>query len=702
MTGNCLQQLKKEQEKNRLLLDIINAIPEPIMAKDQHGKYTFSNKALADLYNTTPDELIGKDDYYFTGDIEQTKLYTESVQAAIKSKTPRTVYENAINIKTGKTHSFHSLKTPFVNSKGEDNVVIVATNITDIMTLKNQAEKNEKRLAGVLEVSNEGMWDWNTQTNDVFHNKRWESITGVVDFENSFEEFQRCIFKDDKARVNKAIQRLLEENIPYSIEYRMVRPSDDKQIWIWDRGVVLEHNEQGEPLWVVGIIQDVTDKMINQKKIENLAFYDVLTHLPNRALLQDRMKQAIEHFKRSKEYGAVLFLDLDKFKPLNDTYGHQAGDNLLVEVAHRIQSVIRIEDTVARFGGDEFVIIINSLSSDLLKTALKAEDIANNIRQILNTPYSLTINKGKVDYHISASIGIALIDSVDIEASQLLQLADVALYKAKESGRDSCVLFDPKMQEQLSHITKLEKELRLSIKQGDFILYYQPQYNIKGELIAAEALIRWNHPQLGMINPGDFIDIAEESNLIVPLGLWVLTEACKQLKELQSNSRYQHLSISINVSAKQVWQKNFVSEVIKIVTESNIDKSKLTLELTESVLLKDMEDTVDKLRELQLFGLSFSLDDFGTGFSSLGYLKSLPISEIKIDQSFVQDIIDDKSDLIMVKTIIDLGKNFGLDVVSEGVESKTQLDILISLGCDIYQGFYFSKPLPLEHFLRLI
>jgi len=546
------------------------------------------------------------------------------------------------------------------------------------------------------------MWDWNTQTNDVYHNKMWETITGVIDRENSFEEFQSCIFKDDKAKVNKAIQKLLEENIPYSIEYRMIRPSDKKQIWIWDRGIVLEHNDKGEPLWVVGIIQDITDKILNQKKIESLAFYDVLTQLPNRALLQDRMTQVIENFKRSQVYGAVLFLDLDKFKQLNDTYGHQAGDSLLIEVAQRIQSILRVEDTVSRFGGDEFVVLIKTLNSDLLKASKIAENIANNIRETVSTPYSLSINEKSINYNISVSIGIALIDSVDLDADELLQLADVALYKAKENGRNNCVIFDPKMQEQLSYITKVEKALRLAIKQDDFVLYYQPQYNIKGDLIGAEALIRWKHPELGMVNLCDFMNIAEESNLIVSIGLWVLKKACQQLRKFQSNTCYQHLSVSINISAKQVWEKDFVSDIINIVSESQIDKSKLKLELTESILLKDMEDSINKLSELQRFGLNFSLDNFGTGYSSLGYLRSLPISEIKIDQSFIQDIIDDESELIMVKTIINLGKNFGLNIVSDGIETKVQLDILTSLGCDIYQGFYFSKPLPIDDLLRLI
>ena len=702
MEDDIQQQLEEALEKNKFLLGIINAIPEPIFVKNWHGKYVFSNQYLADFYKTTPELIIGKDDYSFTHNIEQTKRFTESVQSIIKSKKTQTVYEEATDSNTGITHNFHSVKTPFINSKGEDNVVVIATNITDLIALKNCSEKNEKRLTGILSASSEGMWDWNTQTNDVYHNKMWETITGVIDRENSFEEFQSCIFKDDKAKVNKAIQKLLEENIPYSIEYRMIRPSDKKQIWIWDRGIVLEHNDKGEPLWVVGIIQDITDKILNQKKIESLAFYDVLTQLPNRALLQDRMTQVIENFKRSQVYGAVLFLDLDKFKQLNDTYGHQAGDSLLIEVAQRIQSILRVEDTVSRFGGDEFVVLIKTLNSDLLKASKIAENIANNIRETVSTPYSLSINEKSINYNISVSIGIALIDSVDLDADELLQLADVALYKAKENGRNNCVIFDPKMQEQLSYITKVEKALRLAIKQDDFVLYYQPQYNIKGDLIGAEALIRWKHPELGMVNLCDFMNIAEESNLIVSIGLWVLKKACQQLRKFQSNTCYQHLSVSINISAKQVWEKDFVSDIINIVSESQIDKSKLKLELTESILLKDMEDSINKLSELQRFGLNFSLDNFGTGYSSLGYLRSFPISEIKIDQSFIQDIIDDESELIMVKTIINLGKNFGLNIVSDGIETKVQLDILTSLGCDIYQGFYFSKPLPIDDLLRLI
>ncbi len=267
MQDSCQQQLKEEQEKNKLLLDIINAIPEPIMAKDSDGKFIFANVALAELYNTTPNELIGKDDSYFTGDFDQAKLFKESVQAIIKSKKTEIIFETATDIKTGMTNSYQSIKTPFSNSKGDNSVAIVATNVTDIITLKKQTENNERKLTAILEVSGEGMWDWNTQSNNVNHNEKWKDITGVTGCENSFEEFQSCIFKDDKEQVNKAIQGLLEENIPYNIEYRMLRPIDGKEIWIWDRGVVLEHNEQGQPVWVVGIIQDITDKTINQKKI---------------------------------------------------------------------------------------------------------------------------------------------------------------------------------------------------------------------------------------------------------------------------------------------------------------------------------------------------------------------------------------------------------------------------------------------------
>lgn len=693
-------KLNAEREKNRLLLDIVNAIPEPILAKDWEGNFVFVNKYVALLYDTTPEEMIGKEDSYFSGNKEQGQFFKENVQSIMRRFEPETVYEESTDTRTGDIRHFQSLKIPFKNSDDEPNIVVIARDITEITALKNLAEFNAKRLKYVLEVSGEGMWDWNPQTNEVFQNHKWQEITGLQHSNKSFEEFQNCIAEEDRRYVLNSLKALIENNTPYDIEFRFKRP-DGEILWVWDRGQVVEFDDQGKPILVVGIMQDITEKKTNQLKIETMAFYDSLTKLPNRALLNDRLSLAIEHSKRSGQCGAVFFLDLDNFKNLNDSYGHQAGDDLLVVIAERIQAVICKDDTVARFGGDEFVIVINELDSDPVKAAVKAKSCAHDIRYAIGEKINIKLSNtdSEVDYAITTSIGITIFGPEATEASELLQLADLALYQAKQNGRNDCAMFDPVMQKKFDYTTRLEKEIRQALIKHDFVLYYQPQYDVNQNLVSFEALIRWIHPELGLVNPGDFIAVAEESNLILPIGDWVLAEACQQLKQWESDPQFQHLSISVNVSAKQIWQKDFVTNVKNIVSSSGINLSKLKLEITESVLLGDINEIAEKLNDLVAFGFSFSLDDFGTGYSSLGYLKYLPIDEIKIDHSFIRDLIDDEMDLIMVKSIIDLGKNFGIKVVAEGVEKEAHFETLKKLNCDIFQGFYFSRPAPLSEFI---
>lgn len=697
------KELAKEKEKNALLLDIINAIPEPIFAKNWQGNFIFVNKMLAELYNTTPEMMIGKEDTFFTGNKAQGQFFKENVQGIMRRFEAENVYEDTTDAKTGNILHFHSLKIPFKNHKEELNIVVIAKDITEITALKNTAEASAKRLKHVLEVSGEGMWDWHTQTNAVFHNSEWERITGIKHSENSFAEFQNHLCSEDKLHVNQALNALIEHNIPYDIEFRMTRP-DGKEIWVWDRGQVVERDSKGKALWVVGIMQDVTQAKHDQAKINFMAFYDALTHMPNRSLLEDRLKQAMEHTKRSGLGGAVLFIDLDQFKALNDSYGHQSGDQLLIAVSKRIHKLLKAEDTVARFGGDEFVVILNDLDANSVNAALKAEVIAEEIRKNISLPVAIKASNLStlIDYKITASIGISLFNKEVKDANQLLQLADLALYQAKANGRDDCVFFDPIMQKELSYTLELEKDLKAAIDEEHFVLHYQPQYDRQQNIVSAEALIRWDSPSKGLLYPIHFIDFAEETNLILPIGNWVITQACQQLQRWKSQPILQDLQLSVNISAKQVWHKSFVNDIIDIVKKYQVSPSQLMLEITESVVLKDLTESVAKMNQLRDFGFKMSLDDFGTGYSSLGYLKSLPIDELKIDKSFVNDITVDESDLIMVKAILDLGKNFKLNVVSEGVETQTQRDMLYDLGCNLYQGYYYSKPLPLENFVSVV
>jgi len=700
---NLQALLDAEKEKNALLLDIINAIPDPIFAKNWDGNFIFVNKKLAELYNTTPETMIGKEDSHFTGNIEQAKFFKENVQAIMKRFETEEVFEQSTDAKTGQIRHFHSLKLPFRNNAKELNIAVIAKDVTELTSLKNVAEASAKRLKYVLEVSGEGLWDWHPQSNQVLHNSEWERITGIERSDNSFAEFQNCLFPEDRPRVNERLTALKEKNTPYDIEFRMRRP-DGKEIWIWDRGQVVERDSNGNPVWIVGIMLDVTKSKQDQAKINFMAFYDALTLMPNRSLLEDRLKQAMEHAKRSEMVGALLFIDLDQFKTLNDTHGHQSGDDLLIQVANRIHKILKPDDTLARFGGDEFVVILNDLDDNEINAAHKAELKAIEIRQHISQPIFVKTNHRlvKTEFQITASIGVTLFDKHCQDTQTLLQLSDLALYQAKAKGRDNCVFYDPKMQQELTQTMVLETELRAAIAQQSFMLYYQAQCDNQQNIVSAEALIRWVSPSRGLLLPGEFIDFAEDSNFILPIGKWVISQACKQLQTWQHNPSLQNLKVSVNVSPKQIWHPSFVEQTISLVQEYDIPASNLVLEITESVLLKDMQETIPKIAQLRNFGIKISLDDFGTGYSSLGYLKNLPIDELKIDKSFINDITSDNSDLIMVKTILDLGKNFNLSVVSEGVETAAQQDLLKSFGCNLYQGYYYSKPLPVDEFEALV
>ena len=676
-------------------------MPEPVVIKDKFGKFIFCNEFVAQLYDTTPDKMLGKDDAYFTGNEEQGSFFTENIQKIIAANEPEMVYEDSIDIDTGKTHHFHSLKVPFINPFGEPNIIVIARDISEITIAKNNAEKDKLRLQSVLEVSQEGLWEWNTRTNEVFHNRRWELISGIERSLNSFQEFENCILEEDKGIVEMALSRLLNDDLPFNIEFRMQRP-DGKIIWVWDRGMVVERGEKGEPVWIVGIVQDITEKKVNQEKIEQLAYYDLLTHLPNRVSLDKKINEMLVNC--NDLYKAVLFLDLDRFKLLNDTYGHHMGDRLLIQISERLKKWIKGKGIVARFGGDEFVAVLSDLGTDPKQATAQAQFIAEKIRHEIALPIHLSseMKALRIEYRITASIGGVIFKSDQTSPEKLLQLADLALYQVKADGKNDAVIFDLEMQKELHHTSLLQKSMRTSLDNGDFCIYLQPKFDLNEKVIGAEALVRWNHPVYGLVGPVKFIGIAEEINLIIPLGNNVLHLACKELEKWQSNVNSEHLTMAVNLSAKQIWHKEFVDTVINIIEQYSLDHTKLTLEVTETMLLHDINDAIEKLTLLKNYGIHISLDDFGTGYSSLSYLKSLPIDEIKIDRSFVNDIINDQQANVMVKSIVDLGHNFNLGVVSEGVETKAQYDLLKSYGITCYQGFYFSKPLPINDFDLLL
>ena len=448
----------------------------------------------------------------------------------------------------------------------------------------------------------------------------------------------------------------------------------------------------------VATLVDITSRKSAEEEIQHLAYYDSLTGLPNRRLLMDRLSQALVTSARGKGGGAILFLDLDHFKTLNDTLGHDVGDLLLKQVSERLTSCVREGDTVARIGGDEFVIMLEGLSDSIFEAARQAEIICEKILNVLNQAYHLNT----YEYHSTTSIGATLFSGHEVGSDELLKQADIAMYQSKTAGRNAIRFFDPVMQEVINNRAVLERELHKAFDNDQFQLHYQLQVNNLGQALGAEALIRWMHPERGMVLPFHFISLAEEIGLILPIGKWVIETACAQLKVWQQSPLTKDIVLSINVSAKQFRQADFVEQVQDAVNRHGINPSLLKLELTESLLLDDVEEIIVTMTTLREIGVQFSLDDFGTGYSSLMYLKRLPLNQLKIDQSFVRDLITDVSDQAIVHTIIAMAKSLSLDIIAEGVETEEQLQFLLNKGCTSYQGYLFSRPLPILQFEELL
>ncbi|MBK1704203.1 EAL and GGDEF domain-containing protein [Halochromatium glycolicum] len=452
------------------------------------------------------------------------------------------------------------------------------------------------------------------------------------------------------------------------------------------------HDREGEIVGAVVLNQDITDRKAAEEQIEQLAFFDALTQLPNRRLLIDRLGQVLAAIRRSAQHGAILFIDLDHFKDLNDSLGHDVGDQLLIQVAKRLSTCVRSRDTVARLGGDEFVVVLDGLSPEANRAAGQARSIAAKVQRTLAQPYEL----GTYIHHSTPSIGAALIDATEASVDELLKRADLAMYQAKEAGRNTLRFFDPEMQTAFDLRTRMEAQLREGLRAGQFVLHYQPQVDDAGQMIGAEALVRWAHPERGLLSPATFIHLAEESGLILQLGEWVLQAACAQLAAWSQHGSCDERTLAINISARQFREPHFVGMVRTALNRYGIRPHRLKLELTESLLLEDVEDTIHKMAALRELGLRFALDDFGTGYSSLSYLKRLPLDELKIDRSFVDEVTTDANDAAIVRAVLALAPQLGLPVIAEGVETDAQRRFLISNGCHGFQGYLFGRPGPAD------
>ncbi|MFZ2541997.1 MAG: EAL domain-containing protein [Gallionella sp.] len=500
----------------------------------------------------------------------------------------------------------------------------------------------------------------------------------------------------------------------YAAIWKSIHSTGTWQGEIWDR----RKNGEIFPKWLsitaakaadgavthyVGTHIDITERKAAEAEIQKLAFYDPLTQLPNRRMLIKRLAEALAFSSRSRRTGSLLFIDLDHFKTLNDTLGHDIGDILLQQVALRLTSCLRKNDavarlgefdTVARLGGDEFVVMLEDLSDQILEAATSTKIVGEKILDKLNQPYLLSIH----EYHGTASIGATLFTGNQKTIDELMKQADIAMYQAKKDGRNTLRFFDPKMQIAINDRSVLEAELRKALEQQQFQLYYQIQVDSSYRPLGAEALIRWLHPERGLVPPMQFIPLAEETGLILPIGQWVLETACAQIKAWQQEALTRDLVLAVNVSARQFRQTDFVAQVLATVQHHTVTPGLLKLELTESLLLEDIEGVIATMNALNEVGVQFSLDDFGTGYSSLQYLKRLPLDQLKIDQSFVRDIATDSNDKAIVQTIIAMAKSLNFDVIAEGVETEAQRQLLLDMGCTHFQGYLFGKPVPIAQF----
>lgn len=686
---------RKQVEKNLLaseanLSAMLDNSPFIAWLKDADGRYIKINKVYADYFRVgDPNQAEGKTDLELHPKELAEKYRADDVEV-MNSRRQKHVEESVYDGK--QLQWVETYKTPIIDAMGK---VLGTVGFTSIITERKSVEE-ELRVAAVTFETHEAIMITDSNANIIRVNKAFQEITGYG-AEEVLGKNPRILSagRHDKAFYVDMWHKLL--NIG-RWEGEVWDKRKNGQIYPkWLTITAIKDKEENVSEYVA-IFSDITARKQAEEEIYSLAYYDTLTKLPNRRFMIEQLHQAQSISARSKLYGALLFLDMDRFKTLNDTLGHDNGDLFLIEIARRLQQCVRDVDTVARIGGDEFVVLIGEIDQNAEEASQKVALIAEKIRSALSSPYQL-----KEHEHLSSpSIGISLYHGNGEPLETVLKQADMAMYQAKEAGRNSVRFFDPAMQIAVETRAALEADLRHALSDDQISLYYQLQLDRDLRPLGAEALIRWTHPVRGMVSPMQFIPIAEESSLILDIGHWVIETACKQLAVWYKREQTKHLILAINVSVQQFKRHDFVETVASLVKIYQIDPNRLKLELTESVVLSDVADVISKMHSLKALGVRLSLDDFGTGYSSLSYLKKLPLDQIKIDQSFVRDLTTDPNDAVMVQTIINLANNFRLNVIAEGVETEAQLNFLKLNGCMAYQGYLFSKPVPIEQFETLL
>ena len=556
-------------------------------------------------------------------------------------------------------------------------------------------EQSETRYRRLIENSPDIVYTFSSKRGGIYFSGQVDKIFGyTTEFLRAHPlQWQEAIHPDDRAVVARAIEDFRQGN-PFKIEYR-IRDAHGDWRWLYDRSI--GGHCEGDELMIEGLAMDITESKAASERIRHLAYYEQLTGLPNRRLLIEKLQAALASAGEAHRFGALLYIDLDNFKTVNDTLGHEIGDTLLRQAAARIVSSIGGNAFAASFGADDFAVI----ACDLGDNPQTASDAAKALGQVLLASLRQIFEIGEYRCRATASIGIAVFGNPKDTSDDLLKRVDLAMYKAKESGRDTLRLFDEQMQRTALQRAQLEEDLRVALEQGQFELHIQAQFNAALTVVGAEALLRWNHPVRGLVTPDSFISLAEQTGLILPIGRWVMQNACAHLRAWARHPVLRNVNLAVNISTLQLYQADFVEQTLATIRQTDVDPNRLKLEITESLLLENVEIAITRMKALREQGVRFSLDDFGTGYSSLSYLNRLPLDQLKIDQSFVRGCSTDPDARAITRGIISLGTSLGLEVIAEGVETNEQLSFLKQSGCGLFQGYFLSKPLPVAGFVKL-
>jgi diguanylate cyclase (GGDEF)-like protein/PAS domain S-box-containing protein len=677
------------RESQSRLSNTLASITEAFVTLDREGCFTYLNSESERLLQKTAADLLGRPVWHDFGEALAQRLH-QALQGALKSRQRVELEEHFPTL--GKWLEVRAY--PF-----EEGLAVYFRDVSERRRSQEQLmllETSVSRLHDIVVIAEAGL-QADAEPRIVFVNDAFEQHTGYSRAEVMGQSPRMLLQLDPVLARRQTLARGLQLTRRARTELQVNRKSG-ATFWVELEVVSVQATAEAVTHWVA-VGRDITQRKKAEDTILHLAFFDALTDLPNRQLLLDRLSQALAQSARSGQHGALMFIDLDNFKILNDTLGHHMGDQLLQQVAQRLTQSVRKSDTVARLGGDEFVVMVDDLSTDAATAAYKSRALAEKVLNTLREPFQIAGHQ----HFATPSIGVTAFDGQQADMAELLKQADLAMYQAKSLGRNTLCFFDPALQATMSANAAVSAALRVGLQEDQFVVHYQPQVDRQGIITGVEALVRWQLPGRGLVMPADFIPVAEDTGLILPLGMWVLDTACEQLADWAQWPQTAALSIAVNVSVHQFRHPNFVDRVMAAIGRTGIRPDKLKLELTESLLADRMEITIEKMGLLKDLGVTLSLDDFGVGYSSLSCLKRLPLDQLKIDKAFVADVLTDPNDAAISRAIIALAQSLGLQVVAEGVETHEQRDFLAYQGCDQFQGHLFAPALPietLEAFLR--